>query len=501
MNGLVPDATAMAQVQADPNCFSFQETITGGFTPNFGGEITDYAILVGLRGETDSGMFWSVSAYNGSNEADFFINNTVNASLGPLTPRNFDAGSYEQEDMGFNADFSMTLSDTMALAFGAEYRIEEFTIGAGQAESYIDGGLGNQGFSTSTNGFPGFSPAISGSWERKNYAVYGDLEWTPSEDLLVAGALRFEDFDTFGTTTNVRLGANYAYSDNLGFRATVSTGFKAPTPGQSNASNISTQIIGGVLTNQGVIPSTSGPAALKGGSELDPEESLNFTVGVYGSIGDFDITVDYFDIDLDDRLSLSSDFALSAADQATLSGQGIDASDISEFRFFTNQFDTNTSGIDLVVSTETEWLSGVTNWSLAYNRSSTSVTRRNAELLGDNRVQLIEDGVPNSRWVMTAQHDMGQMDYLVRVSYYGKYYDSEAGGVFDDAMLLDLELGYDVSEDLRGSFGIRNATNEKGCRAGSCGTTPATVLGLPYSQFTPYGFNGAFMYGRLSYSF
>ena len=496
-------ALEQVNVSAGPhaNCFNFQESIPGGFTPNFGGEVTDYAILVGLRGETDSGMFWSVSAYNGSNEADFFINNTVNASLGPLTPRNFDAGSYEQEDMGFNADFSMTLSDTMNLAFGAEYRIEEFTIGAGQAESYIDGGLGNQGFSTSTNGFPGFAPAIAGSWERKNYAVYGDLEWTPSDDLLVAGALRFEDFDTFGTTTNVRLGMNYAYSDNLGFRATVSTGFKAPTPGQSNASNISTQIIGGVLTNQGVIPSTSGPAALKGGSELDPEESLNFTVGVYGSIGNFDITVDYFDIDLDDRLSLSSDFALSADDQATLSGQGIDASDISEFRFFTNQFDTNTSGIDLVVNTETEWLSGVTNWSLAYNRSSTSVTRRNADLLGDNRVQLIEDGVPNSRWVMTAQHDMGQMDYLVRVSYYGKYYDSEAGGVFDDAMLLDLELGYDVNDDLRGSFGVRNATNEKGCRAGSCGTTPATEIGLPYSQFTPYGFNGAFMYGRLSYSF
>jgi iron complex outermembrane receptor protein len=486
---------------ANANCFNFQETIPGGFTPNFGGEVTDYSLLVGLRGETDTGIFWSVSAYTGSNEADFFINNTVNASLGPLTPRNFDAGSYEQEDMGFNADFSMSLSDDMSLAFGAEYRIEEFSIGAGQPESYIDGGLGEQGFSTSTNGFPGFSPAISGSWERKNYAVYGDLEWTPSEDLLVAGAVRFEDFDTFGTTTNVRVGANYAYNDNLGFRATVSTGFKAPTPGQSNASNISTQIVGGVLTNQGVIPSTSGPAALKGGDELDPEESLNFTLGVYGSVGEFDFTVDYFDIDLDDRLSLSSDFALSADDQTTLQGQGIDASDISEFRFFTNQFDTNTSGIDAVISTETEWLSGITNWSLAYNRTSTSVTRRNADLLGDNRVQLIEDGVPNTRWVLTAAHDMGQMDYLVRVSYYGKYYDSEAGGVFDDAMLVDFEMGYDVNEDLRGSFGVRNATNQQGCGAGSCGTTGPTVLGLPYSQFTPYGFNGAFMYGRLSYSF
>jgi iron complex outermembrane receptor protein len=307
---------------ANANCFNFQETIPGGFTPNFGGEVTDYSLLVGLRGETDTGIFWSVSAYTGSNEADFFINNTVNASLGPLTPRNFDAGSYEQEDMGFNADFSMSLSDDMSLAFGAEYRIEEFSIGAGQPESYIDGGLGEQGFSTSTNGFPGFSPAISGSWERKNYAVYGDLEWTPSEDLLVAGAVRFEDFDTFGTTTNVRVGANYAYNDNLGFRATVSTGFKAPTPGQSNASNISTQIVGGVLTNQGVIPSTSGPAALKGGDELDPEESLNFTLGVYGSVGEFDFTVDYFDIDLDDRLSLSSDFALSADDQNHIARAG-----------------------------------------------------------------------------------------------------------------------------------------------------------------------------------
>jgi iron complex outermembrane receptor protein len=161
----------------------------------------------------------------------FFINNTVNASLGPLTPRNFDAGSYEQEDMGFNADFSMTLSDTMALAFGAEYRIEEFSIGAGQAESYIDGGLGNQGFSTSTNGFPGFSPAISGSWERKNYAVYGDLEWTPSEDLLVAGALRFEDFDTFGTTTNVRVGAKLCLQRQSGFPSNGKHWFQGPHTG------------------------------------------------------------------------------------------------------------------------------------------------------------------------------------------------------------------------------------------------------------------------------
>ena len=501
MNGLTPDATAMAAVQADANCFSFQELITGGFTPNFGGEVTDTAFLLGLRGELDSGMTWSISAYNGNNKADFFINNTVNASLGPITPRDFDPGYYEQNDTSFNADFTMQLSDSMSLAFGGEVRTEEFSIGAGQEESYIDGGLGTQGFSTSTNGFPGFSPKIAGSWERQNTALYADLEVVASEDLLLAAALRFEDFDDFGTTTNYRLGFNYAFSENLGIRATVSSGFKAPTPGQSNASNISTQIINGVLTNQGVIPSTSPAAVLRGGAALGPEESRNYTFGAYATLGVFDITVDYFDIDVDDRLSLSSDFSLTAADLATLAGQGIDASDISQFRFFTDAFDTNTSGFDIVVSTETEWLNGVTNWSLAFNTTDTSVTRRNANLLGDSRVRLIEDGVPGTRWNLTGKHDMGQLRLLARVSYFGEYYDNEAGGDFDSAMLFDLEAGYDLTQDLTATVGMRNVSDERGCSTNSCGNTPASVLGLPYSQFTPFGFNGSFYYGRLSYNF
>ena len=501
MDGLTPDATAMAAVQADANCFSFQELITGGFTPNFGGEVTDSAFLLGLRGELDSGMTWSISAYNGNNKADFFINNTVNASLGPITPRDFDPGYYEQNDTSFNADFTMQLSDSMSLAFGGEVRTEEFSIGAGQEESYIDGGLGTQGFSTSTNGFPGFSPTIAGSWERQNTALYADLEIVATEDLLLAAALRFEDFDDFGTTTNYRLGFNYAFNENMGIRATVSSGFKAPTPGQSNAANISTQIINGVLTNQGVIPSTSPAAVLRGGAGLGPEQSRNYTFGAYATVGAFDITFDYFDIDVEDRLSLSSDFSLTADDLATLAGQGIDASDISQFRFFTDAFNTNTSGFDIVVSTETEWLNGVTNWSLAFNTTDTSVTRRNTNLLGDSRVRLIEDGVPGTRWNLTGKHDMGQLRLLARVSYFGEYYDNEAGGDFDSAMLFDLEAGYDLTQDLTGTVGMRNVTDERGCSTNSCGGTPASILGLPYSQFTPFGFNGSFYYGRLSYNF
>ena len=500
MNGLTPDPVAFAQVAADPNCFSFQEMITGGFTPNFGGEVTDTAFQIGLRGDLDNGMTWSVSAYHGNNEADFVINNTVNASLGPLTPRDFDPGLYEQEDFNINADFTYPVSDTVNVGFGAEYRTEEFTIGSGQLESFIDGGLGTQGFSTSTNGFPGFSTQISGSFDRKNHAAYVDVEWDVSDQLLIGTAIRFEDFDDFGTTTNFKFGANFALSDDFGLRATVSTGFKAPTPGQSNASNISTQIINGVLTNQGVIPPISPAAALRGGDTLDPEESTNITVGAYFTIGQVDLTIDYFDIDVDDRLSLSSDFTLTAADLATLAGQGIDASDISEFRFFTNQFDTNTSGIDIVLTTDTEWLGGVTQWNLAYNHTDTKVTKRDPGLLGDSRVRLIEDGVPDTRWNLTAHHLLDKWRFLVRVNYYGEYYDNEAGAEFDSAFVVDIEGGYSFSDNIDLTIGGRNINDKQGCKTDSCGGLPASVLGLPYSQFTPFGFNGTFYYGKLTYS-
>jgi len=300
-------AAAITGLKADNNCFNFNETIPGGFTPRFGGTVTDITFMMGLKGELDNGLTWDVSAYRGENEGDFYINNTVNASLGENTPRNFDPGLYRQTDVNFNADFTYALSETVNIAFGAEHRTEEFTIGAGQEESYIDGGLGVQGFSTSTNGFPGFSPDIAGDFDRSNDAIYIDGEWDASEDLLLAAAVRFEDFDGFGSTTNYKLGANYKLDDNFGIRATLSTGFKAPTAGQLNASNISTLIDTATnqLVNKGVIPASNPVAAFAGAEALQPEESENYTVGFYGSVGEIDITFDYFNIDVTDRLTLS----------------------------------------------------------------------------------------------------------------------------------------------------------------------------------------------------
>lgn len=501
LTGNIPDAAAFAQVVADPNCFSFQETIPGGFTPRFGGEVTDTALLLGVRGE-EGDLSWDVSAYYGKNEADFFINNTVNASMGPDSPRDFDPGAYEQEDINFNVDFVYAVSDQLGLAFGAEYRTEEFTIKPGEFASYTDGGLGDQGFSTSSNGFPGFAPSISGSWERKNYAAYFDVEYDVTDDLLLTTAIRFEDFDDFGSTTNYKLGANYSITDNFGMRATFSTGFKAPTPGQSNASNLSTQNVNGVLVNQGTIPSSSAVAMEAGGRALEPEESKNFTIGTYFNIGELDVTIDYFDIDVSDRLNLSSEKVLSPTQRAQLIAEGIaGVDDIAEFRFFTNDFDTNTSGIDIVASMDTDWLNGMTTWSLAYNYTKTEVEKFNPDTVDDVRVKQIEETTPDTRWNFTAVHQMDALRLMGRVSYYGDFFDNEAGGTFDDATTLDLELAYDFNEGSTITLGGRNVTNEKGCTVDSCSTSSRTDLGNKYSQFSPFGFNGSLWYARYQYSF
>jgi len=490
-------STAIAGLKADDNCFNFNETIPGGFTPRFGGTVTDMAFMMGLRGELANGLGWDVSAYRGENEGDFFINNTVNASLGANTPRDFDPGLYRQTDTNFNADFNYVVNETINVAFGAEYRTEEFTIGAGQEESYIDGGLGTQGFSTSTNGFPGFSPDISGSFDRSNYAVYVDSEWDVSEDLLVAAALRFEDFDGFGTTTNYKLGANYSLTDTLGVRATLSTGFKAPTPGQINASNISTLIDAGVLVNKGTIPVSNPVAAFAGAVPLQPEESENFTLGFYGSVGEIDFTVDYFSIDVDDRLTVSKDFELTAADIATLTATGVSgADDISKFRFFTNDFDTKTSGFDVVLSTSTDWMNGTTMWNLAYNNTTTEVTSR-GEYIDATREKEIEEMSPDTRYNVSANHMMDNWRFLARASYFGDWYDSNQELVYSGEYVVDLELAYTINDNSSVMVGGNNVFDEAGDKLHD----GAAGAGNVYSEFAPMGFSGAFWYAKYSYNF
>ena len=494
----VPDQAALAQVFADPDCFSFQEIFPGGFTPSFGGDVSDQSIRVGVLGEFDNGLTWDFSAGLGRNDVDFFINNTVNASLGPATPVNFDPGAYTQTEQMLNADFGYNLSDDLFIAFGAEYRVEEFEITVGQQESFEVGPLADQGFSAASNGFPGFSNLAGGTFDRRNYGVYVDAEWQPIDALIVGAAVRYEDFNDFGTTTNYKLAANWRLTDNFGLRATASTGFKAPTPGQSNAFNVSTEfdLVNQELVNNGTIPSTFPVAVLRGGQPLEPEESTNLTAGVFFNVGNLDVTVDYFSIDVDDRLNLSQNFTLTQQEIDDLIDAGVTAAgSLSNFRFFTNDFDTETTGIDIVATYPLVWDNANTDLSLAFNNTTTDITSFNPATIDDTRILQIEKGLPETRWNVAANHFWNEWRFLARVSYYDEWYDSEDTMFYDGDYILDVEAAYNFTDSLTGVLGAMNVLD----------TTPdenpnaAAGVGNLYSQYTPYGFNGGFWYLRLKY--
>ncbi len=286
MIGASNEQDLLDQVFKDPNCFVFNELFPGGFTPSFGAKIFDLAGVAGIRGKYDigNGLIYDISLSAGQNEAQFKIVNTVNATLGPDSPTSFHPGRYVQREKNFNADFSYPIpikafASDVNVAFGFEWRNEEFEIIAGDSASFSKGPLLDQGFSIGSNGFPGFSTDIAGKFDRSNIAVYTDLEADITNNIVLNAALRWEDFDDFGDTTNYKFGGLWKATHFLTFRSTYSTGFHAPTPGQSNVSNVSTVFNNGKLTNRGTIPPTSPVAIFFGGKRLQPETSKSFTIG------------------------------------------------------------------------------------------------------------------------------------------------------------------------------------------------------------------------------
>ncbi|MDH3404414.1 MAG: TonB-dependent receptor, partial [Acidobacteriota bacterium] len=456
----VPDPAALAEVFANPNCFSFQELFPGGFTPNFGGDVLDTSFLGGLRGQTSGGLAWDASVSSGSNEVDFFIFNTVNASLGPDTPTTFDPGLYRQQELNINFDVSYALNDQTNLAGGVEWRDEEFEIGIGQLESYEIGPLAAQGFSAASNGFPGFGPIAAGKWSRSNYALYGDLERTSASGRgLVGLAVRFEDFEDFGTTTNGKLAGRFRVNDNLQLRGSASTGFRAPTPGQSNAFNVSTEFDLDLmeLVNNGTIPSSSRVAELRGGEPLKAEESVNLALGAVVENGPFTLTVDLFQIDLKDRLAVTRNFSLTPEEVEALLAEGItSAGNLQNFRFFTNDFDTETSGVDVVATYLPPAMGGDTSFSLLFNHTKTDVTKFNPETLDDTRIRELQEALPENRWTVSGNHSLDRWRFLGRLSFYDKWFDSEDGAVYSGKYLVDAEVAYNLTESATLIIGGQN---------------------------------------------
>ncbi len=501
----VPDPTQLGLVLADPNCWVFSQIAPGGFTPQFGGQVVDASITGGFTGELDSGIYYDISASYGRSNVDFFINNTVNGNLAGRddTPRNFRPGSYIQSERSANIDVSIpvdvaSFASPLNVAGGLEYRVEQFEIKNGGPNSFfINTDLAAQGFSIGSNGFPGFKPEDAGKFDRNSFAAYVDFEADITDRFLAGVAIRFEDFSDFGTTTNAKVSARFSISDAFAIRGAVSTGFRAPTTGQSNVRNVTTAFTAGVLADEATLPPTHPIAVQKGGVPLQPEESTNYTFGAVMALGPVDITIDYFNIEVEDRIALTTTQILTPADIAILLALGqADASSFVGVRFFTNDFDTTTQGIDIVATMpigDSSELTFTGNW------TDTEVDAFNPDIIGDTRVLQLEDNLPEVRFTFTGTHEFGNFNGLWRLNHYGDYYEAH----LDDGTLpifpgaettVDLELGYSFGENLRVTLGGQNVTDEEP------DINPwADIVGAQFPVTSPMGFNGAFYYVRANW--
>ncbi len=495
----VPDRQALDRVFSDPGCFSFQEIFPGGFRPQFGGELTDASVVAGLRGQISAGMVWDASFSLGSNSVDFSIFDTVNASLGPATPTEFDPGLYRQQDLAFNLDLSYAVSDHLHLAGGGEWREEDFKIGLGQNESWEIGPYAPQGFSAGSNGFPGFSPIAAGRWDRANYALYGDLELRGrSNKWTVGAAARIEDYEDFGATLNGKLAGRYRLTPAWALRGSVSSGFRAPTPGQQNAFNVSTRYDLQLrdLVNDGTIPSTSRAAQLRGGRLLEPEQSVNTSLGAVADRGPLRLTVDYFRIDLSNRLALTQLFALGPEEVETLISEGVtSARNLQNFRFFSNDFETRTQGIDLVATVTPASLGGATTFGFLFNHTDTEVTEFNRGVLDAVRLRQLQEAIPGTRWNVSAQHDLGRWRLLGRLNYYDDWYDSRDVRVYNGDYIFDLQASRSIGDAVTLTLGARNVFDNQPEE-----NPDASAVGNRYSPYTPFNYNGAFYYFRVAYN-
>lgn len=511
----LPDATALGQL-AGANCFAHNQNIPEGFTPNFGGNITDTSLTIGTKGEFKDGFaagwFYDLSGAVGRSESQFLIFNTLNSSLGPDTPRDFAPGKYIQLEKTFNFDmvklYDFGVYDDANVAVGAEWREESFEVIAGDQASFENGPLFDQGFSVGSNGFPGFKPSDQGVSTRRSYALYADMEVPFTEQFLMGYALRYEDYDSFGSTANFKVSAQFHATDDLSLRGSYSTGFRAPTVGQANVSNVQTNLSSGVLVDSALLPPTNPISVQLGGTELEPEESVSYTLGAVYSLGDVFFTVDYYNIDVDDRVSQSEKINLSESDKEILRAAGVPNVDgLAQVSFFTNDFDTTTQGIDVVANYTTDLMGGNSTFALAYNWNETEVDRF-SDITGAFKVKRLEEDLPNHRATATWSQSMENFSFFTRVNYYGEYQgvhvDFDATAITADAAItVDFEASYFVNESWTLTAGAQNIFDQDAERI----NIPSEV-GIPnnnwggiFYETSPFGINGGYYYVQATYNF
>ncbi|WP_326524716.1 TonB-dependent receptor plug domain-containing protein [Sphingomonas sp.] len=505
-----------------------------GFLPKIQSQIEDVSASVGVKGQV-GGFNADLSVVYGSNQLDYQTIDSFNVSLGGLlSPRRFDAGGIAFGQTTVNLDlskkFDVSFASSFGIAFGAEYRNENFKIRPGHPTSYLAGPFLANGAAPGAQVFPGFQPSNATDVSRDSYAAYAEIDAELGDRFTIQAAGRYEHFSDFGSTWNGKLAARFEPIDGISVRGSVSTGFRAPSLAQQFFTTTSTNntIIAGVPTLIDIVtvPATSRIGTALGGKQLTPENALNLSGGIaLNPFSGFSLTADYYNIKIDDRVTLTENLT-GAAVVALLQAAGING--VTSARFFVNGVDTRTQGVDVVGTYRVpDFGAGRFVLTAGYNYNETKITRRavlpnptlaGTPLFGRQESFRLTDAQPRTKLNLSMDWDYGPVGFTARTNRYGSVWTAVNGaltaplgtvaGDFEltPKWVTDVELRVKPIQQVTLAVGADNVFDKypdrlpTGGATGAPGFTPNSYF-LPYSQLSPFGFNGRFLYGRVAFQF
>ncbi len=503
---------------------SFVPFYPNGFLPLIVTDILDVSGVGGLRGSV-GGFDADLSFTYGSNRLDYQVENSFNTSLGGLTsPRRFDAGGISADQRVVNLDFSRTLSvgflSRLGVAVGGEYRDEGFKIRAGELASFVNGPFSANGAAGGSQVFPGFRPNNAVDAGRDSYAGYAEANADVSDRFTVQLAGRYERFSDFGDTLNGKVAARFEVVPGVAVRGSASTGFRAPSLAQQFFQTTSTNNVNGTLIEIGTFPVGDPVARALGSRQLTAEKSTNLGGGVtLNPVRGLNLTADYYNIEIRDRVTLTENLQ-GAAVVGILNAAGI--RNVTSARFFVNGVDTRTQGVDVIGSYSVpEFGAGKFQLTAGYNYNSTKITDRavlpslpNITLFGRTESFRLTDGQPSDKINLGLDWTLDRLGATVRANRFGKVFipgpstdlalrQGAAPGDYTlgAKWLTDVEGRVDLVRGVQFAVGADNVFDvypDRGPVGGAFGTNG---FFLPYNSQSPFGFNGRFLYGRVSYDF
>lgn len=493
------------------------EIYPDGFLPIIAPEVTDWSAAGGVRWKLGVWDMDSSLVY-GKNEMEFTIEDTLNRSLGPASKTVFDAGGFDYDQLVLNVSGVREVeigafASPLNVAVGVEARLESYSIFAGEPDSYRNGGvlLNGQPTASGAQVFPGFRPSNEVDEDRTAVGAYVDLEANVTEKFLASVALRGESYSDFGENLSGKLAARYDFTEAFALRGSIQNGFRAPSLPQQFFATTSTNFIDGVPFDITTFPVSDPVAIALGAQDLDAEESVNYSLGAVLRLGDVSLTVDAYRIDIDDRIVLSENLTQANVRQY-LTAQGFIGS--GGGRFFINGVDTTTEGVDVVLN----WPlptdgAGRFDVTLTANWNSTDVTRvpETAQLTALNpapplfdriNVLTFEDGTPESKFAGTLNWSLDRIGATLRATRYGEVLSPGTSAATDFVLspttLVDVEGRFNVTEHIRLAIGADNVLDEYPDENPPAINATGTTA---FSNYSPFGRSGRFVYGRMTYSF